>query len=201
MCVRWYLSSSSIGSRGMWSWTRVSGRHNERNTASQLGDRFYHSQVLLGCVRVCTFVNVFPICAIHETRLCKLTHRHTALSGLPWECLWHCVCHRDDAFNPETNSDSVQCESRACVSERARAQSPISHHFLYGWLCSKDAPLQLPHWRVGRISGLYARLNLRTKIHSHHPLWYRDVRIQVDLPSSECLLGLKLLLLTLPFVN
>lgn len=157
------------------------------------------------CGHVCECI--FNLCYLRNTAMQTHTltnthtHRHTALSGLPWECLWHCVRRRDDAFNPETNLDFVQCESGACVSERARAQSPISHHFLYGWLCSKDTPLQLPHWRVGRISRLYARLNLRTKIHSHHPLWYRDVRIQVDLPSSECLLGLKLLLLTLPLVN
>ena len=37
MCVRWYLSSSSSSSRGERSRTRVTGQHNERDMACQLG--------------------------------------------------------------------------------------------------------------------------------------------------------------------
>lgn len=93
---------------------------------------------------------------------------------------------------------------RLCVSERARAENPISHPLDYGWTRSKDTPLPLPHGREGRISQLSTHPNLGTNTHNRLPLRHGDRKVQFDLPfliKKECLLGLKLLRLSRPSVN
>lgn len=78
------------------------------------------------CLCVCMDLSLpISLCSLHFLSPCishqrhlgiqqhahtaSLTHIQTSSSGLPWECLWHYVSHWGDAFNPETNLDSVLC--------------------------------------------------------------------------------------------